>query len=79
MNPKTVLIVPSTVPDAMITRLPAREPEQPHVISAEPAAVPTPTPIPLVPERLTAEQVAVLRQENEALREELARVHQRSS
>jgi hypothetical protein len=77
VNPKTMLIVPSTVPDAMVTRLPAREPDQPHVVSAEPAPVPVPIAVPVIPEQLTAEQIAVLRQENDALREELARVRQR--
>ena len=74
MERKTVLIVPATVPDAAVTRLPRRDPEGPTVISAEPAPVPAATARPVVPEQLTAEQVRELRAENHALREEIERV-----
>jgi hypothetical protein len=78
MSRKTVMIVPQTVPDALVTRLAPAASDEPLVISAAPAAVPTPIAVPVVPEQLTAEQVALLREENEALRQELARVRQRS-
>jgi hypothetical protein len=77
VDPKRVFIVPSTVPDAVVTRLKPAEPEGPIVISAEPAPVPAPLAMPVIPEQLTADQVAVLREENEALRQELSRVRQR--
>jgi hypothetical protein len=76
MDRKTVLIVPQTVPDALVTRLAPAASDEPTVISAEPAPVPAPTAVPVIPEQLSAAQVAVLREENEALREELARVRQ---
>jgi hypothetical protein len=74
MDRKTVLIVPATVPDARPTRVPAPQAGEPTVISAEPTPVPAPAVVPLIPEQLTAEQIAELREENEALRDELARV-----
>jgi hypothetical protein len=78
MRRKTVLIVPQTVPDALVTRLAPAASDEPIVISAEPAPVSPAHAVPVIPEQLTAEQIAVLREENDALREELARVRQRS-
>jgi hypothetical protein len=78
MHRKTVLIVPPTVPDALVTRLSPAASDEPTVISAAPAPVPTPTAVSVIPEQLTAEQIAVLREENEALRQELERVRSTS-
>jgi hypothetical protein len=77
MDRKTVLIVPATVPDARPTRVPAPQLDKPTVIAAEPTPVAAPAVVPLIPEQLTAEQIAELREENEALRDELARVRLR--
>jgi hypothetical protein len=77
MERKTVLIVPATVPDARPTRVPVPQVDSPTVVAAEPTPVPAPAVVPVIPEQLTAEQVAELREENEALREALARVRSR--
>jgi hypothetical protein len=77
MDRKTVLIVPATVPDARPTRVAAPEPDEPRVVAAEPTPVPAPSVVPVIPEQLTAEHIAELREENEALRGELARVRSR--
>jgi hypothetical protein len=74
MDRKTVLIVPATVPDARPTRVPAPQVDAPTVVAAEPTPVPAPAVVPVIPEQLTAAQIAELREENEALRDELARV-----
>ncbi len=74
MRHTTVLIIPATVPDAQVTRLRLTEAERPHVISAAPSAVPVARATPLLPERVTVEQVERLRAENNALRDELRRV-----
>jgi hypothetical protein len=71
---KTVLIVPATVPDARATQVPATQPAKPTLVAAEPRPVPAPSVVPVIPEQLTAEQIAELREENAALRDELARV-----
>jgi hypothetical protein len=77
MDRKTVLIVPATVPDARPTRVPPPPVHKPTVFAAEPTPVPAPAVVPVIPEQLTAEQIAELREENEALRDELARVRSR--
>jgi hypothetical protein len=74
MGGKTLLVVPATVPDADVRRMPRVEPDGPIVISAEPAPVPVARAIRIVPDQLTVEQVDQLRRENVALRKELARV-----
>jgi len=74
MGYRTALIVPATVPDALVTRLPHRELPRSHVLCLAPAPVPVAVAVPVVPEQLSAQQVDVLRAENAALRVELARV-----
>ena len=74
MGGKTLLVVPATVPDADVRRMPRAEVDRPVVISAEPAAVPVARAVRIVPDQLTVEQVDQLRRENVALRQELARV-----
>jgi len=70
---KTVLIVPATVPDARVTRVPAAE-LSPTVISpVAPATVPAAHAVPVIPEQATAEQLEALCRENAALRQELDR------
>jgi hypothetical protein len=71
---KTVLIVPATVPTARPTRMPRPQPERPSVAAAQPTPVPTASVVPIVRDQPTPEQMAELREENEALRDELARV-----
>jgi hypothetical protein len=70
----TMLVVPATVPDAQVRRLPRAELEAPILISAAPAPVPVARVVPIVPAMLTVEQVEQLRRENSQLRAELARV-----
>ena len=77
MRRKTVLIVPATVPDAQVTRVAPAQPEATVISSIEPTPVPLAQPVPVIPEQLTADQVALLREENAALREELDRVRPR--
>jgi hypothetical protein len=72
MSRETVMVLPRTVPDALVTRLAPAADHRLTVISAEPAPVPTPVAVPVVAEQPTTEQIAVLRQENEALRRQLA-------
>lgn len=74
MGQQTVLIVPATVPDALVTRVSRRQEDRPTVVSADPVPVPVARPIRLFPQRFTAELVAQLWGENRALRQELARV-----
>ena len=77
MRRKTVLIVPATVPDARVTRVAPAPPEATVISRVEPTTVPLAQPVPVLPEQLTVEQVALLRAENDALREELDRVRSR--
>jgi hypothetical protein len=77
MGGKTLLVVPATVPDANVRRMPRVEPDAPHVVCADPYPVPVARATRVVPELLTVEQVEQLRRENVALREELARVRSR--
>jgi hypothetical protein len=74
MGGQTVIVVPSTVPSAIVQRLRRRELERPAVLTADPYPVPPARPVRVVSEQLTAEQVAQLRAENAQLRDELARV-----
>lgn len=74
MRQNTVLVVPATVPDAQVRRIPGIALDRPLVVSAEPAAVPVARAIRIVPDRPTVEQVEQLRRENAALRMQLTRV-----
>jgi hypothetical protein len=69
-----VLVVPATVPDANVTRVRRSADERRILVSADPYPVPPAHPVRVIPDQLTAEQVAELRAENQALREELERV-----
>jgi hypothetical protein len=73
MRRNTVLIVPATVPRAVVNRILGREPAAPVVHTADPYPVPPARAVRVVPEQLTAEQVAQLRAENDSLRRELER------
>ncbi|MBK5308306.1 MAG: hypothetical protein JJD92_16605 [Frankiaceae bacterium] len=74
MGGNSVLIVPATVPSAIVRRLLHRAPESPVVHTVDPYPVPPARAIRVVPDLLTPEQVAQLREENDLLRRELARV-----
>ena len=74
MGGRTVLIVPATVPSAIVRRLLRQEPEAPAILTVDPYPVPPARPVRVVPDVLTPEQVAQLRAENEALRHQLQRV-----
>jgi hypothetical protein len=73
MGGQTVLIVPATVPSAIVRRRLRQQPEAPVVHSADPSPVAPAHAVPLVPEQLTPEQVARLRAENAELRRQLER------
>jgi hypothetical protein len=70
----TTLIVPATVPDAHVLRTQRTDPAAPILASAAPARVAAPLPVPVVSDHITAEHVAELRRDLEALRRELARL-----
>ena len=72
MRRTTVLIVPATVPRAVVNRLLGREPEPPVVHTADPYPVPPAHAVRVIPEQLTQEQVDQLRAENAELRARLA-------
>ena len=74
MGSTTMVIVPATVPDARVLRMQRADLEAPTLASAAPARVPAPLPVQVVSDQVTAEQVAELRRDNEALRHELARL-----
>ena len=74
MGGNTVLIVPATVPSAVVQYVRHHEVSAPVPLCADPYPVPSATAVRIVPDMLTPEQVAQLREENELLRRELARV-----
>ena len=74
MGGKTVLIVPAKVPAATVLRVERRATARPDMVRAEPAPVPGASPVRLVSDVITPEQVAQLRAENAELRHELERV-----
>ena len=74
MGGQTVLIVPATVPSAIVRRLLHREPEAAVVHTADPYPVAPARAVRVVRDEITPEQIAQLRFENELLRSELERV-----
>ena len=75
MGGRTVMIVPATVPSAIVRRLLRRELPAPVVHTADPYPVPPPYVTQVVPVQPTPEQIAQLRAENAELRRKLNRLH----
>ena len=72
MGGQTVIVVPATVPSAIVRRLRRRELAAPAVHLVEPYPVPPARAVRVVPDQITPEQVAQLRAENAALRAQLS-------